>query len=99
MDVLHHCDNPPCVNPSHLYVGTHANNAADRAERHRGKEHRQRGEANDNAKLTEADVRAIIVELQRIPRRSQIAIAEQFGIKQPQVSRIMRRENWAHLWE
>jgi hypothetical protein len=50
-------------------------------------------------KLTEANVRAIIVELQRLPRRSQGSIAEQFGVRQPLISRIMRRENWAHLWE
>lgn len=97
--ILHRCDNPPCVNPAHLYLGTPADNARDRGERRRGKEHRQHGEANDNAKLTEVQVRAIIVELQRLPRRSQASIAEQFGIKQPQVSRIMRRVNWAHLWD
>lgn len=96
--VLHSCDNPPCVNPRHLRVGTQQDNASDRTKRQRGKEHRQRGESNDNAKLTEAMVRQIIVELQRLPRRSQTSIAAQFGIKQPQVSRIMRRENWGHLW-
>ena len=99
LNVLHSCDNPPCVNPAHLRVGTGHENIADRAERRRGKEHRQRGEANDNAKLTEAQVRQIIVELQRLPRRSQLAIARDFGIKQPQVSRIMRRVSWAHLWD
>ena len=31
--VLHHCDNPPCCNPDHLYIGTHADNARDRGER------------------------------------------------------------------
>jgi hypothetical protein len=97
-DVLHTCDNPPCVNPGHLYVGTNLENARDRAERKRGKEHRQQGEANDNAKLTEADVRAIIVELQRVPRRSQQAIATQFGVAQQTVSRIMHRRSWSHLW-
>lgn len=97
--VLHRCDNPPCVNPAHLYVGGHAENATDRAERRRGKEHRQRGEANDNAKLTEENVRTIIAELQRLPRRSQASIAAEFGVGQPQISRIMRRENWAHLWD
>jgi predicted XRE-type DNA-binding protein len=79
-------------------VGTTADNVGDKAERKRGKEHRQRGESNDNAKLTEAQVRQIIAELRKLPRRSQASIAEQFGIKQPQVSRIMRRENWGHLW-
>lgn len=98
-NVLHHCDNPPCVNPAHLYMGTRADNARDRGQRMRGREHRQRGESNRNARLTEADVRAIIAELQKLPRRSQTSIAAQFGIKQAQVSRIMRRENWTHLWD
>jgi hypothetical protein len=97
--VLHSCDNPPCVNPQHLRVGTGTENIGDRTDRKRGKEHRQRGESNDNAKLTEEQVRQIIAELQRLPRRSQASIAAQFGIKQPQVSRIMRRENWGHLWD
>jgi predicted XRE-type DNA-binding protein len=96
---LHSCDTPRCVNPAHLRVGTNADNIADRADRKRGKEHRQQGESNDNAKLTEAQVREIITELQRLPRRSQVSIAEQFGVKQPQVSRIMLRQSWAHLWD
>lgn len=98
-DVLHSCDNRVCVNPRHLRVGSDAENAGDRATRERGKEHRQRGEMNDNAKLTEDQVRQIIAELRRLPRRSQAEIGRRFGIKQPQVSRIMRRVNWAHLWE
>lgn len=99
LSVLHSCDNPPCVNPAHLRVGTRADNAADRAERRRGKEHRQAGEANDNAKLTEADVRHIVAELRSPDHRSQTAIATAFGVKQQQVSRIARRENWRHLWD
>jgi predicted XRE-type DNA-binding protein len=96
LSVLHSCDNPPCVNPRHLRAGTSEDNVADRTERNRLPA--RRGEANDNAKLTEEQVRQIIAELQRLPRRSQASIAAQFGIKQPQVSRIMRRESWGHLW-
>ena len=76
--VLHHCDNPPCVYPAHLYVGTNANNARDRGERRRGREHWQQGEANLNAKLTKAQVREIIAALQVLPRRSQADIAREF---------------------
>ncbi len=99
LHVLHSCDIPLCVNPAHLRAGSNTDNVGDRSQRRRGKEHRQRGEANDNAKLTEVQVREIIAELRRLPRRSQAAIAADFGIKQPQVSRIMLRQSWAHLWD
>jgi predicted XRE-type DNA-binding protein len=98
MHVLHRCDNPPCVNPAHLYLGTHVDNMRDRAARKRGKEARQNGEANDNAKLTEAQVREIIYLLQGHNKVSQQRIADLYGVKQPQISRIARRESWAHLW-
>lgn len=93
--VCHRCDNPPCVNPAHLYVGTKRDNARDRSSRGRGRENRQNGSANANAKLTEADVSRIIEELKRLPRRSQADIAREFGISQPQISRIMRGVSWA----
>lgn len=94
--VLHECDNRRCVNPRHLYLGTRADNNRDRGLRRRGKEHRQNGAANDNAKLTEADVRAIDALLKT--DRTQAEIAALFGVKQPQVSRIKLRQSWAHLW-
>jgi hypothetical protein len=97
--VLHRCDNPPCVNPRHLYLGGHGENARDRAIRKRGREARQNGVRNANAKLTEAQVREIIAELKKLPRRSQADIAKEFGVKQPQISNIMLRKSWAHLWK
>lgn len=48
--VLHTCDNPPCVNPDHLYLGTPADNARDRVERVRG----NHGSRNGGAKIAEA---------------------------------------------
>lgn len=50
-------------------------------------------------KLAEADVRAIVEELRRLPRRSQGSIAEQFGVSQSTISEIMHRRRWAHLWK
>lgn len=93
--MLHHCDNRRCVNPAHLYLGTHADNARDRALRHRGKEAHQNGSANDNAKLTEAEV--IAIRAMSKAGISQTRIAEVFGIIQPHVSRIVRGINWKHL--
>lgn len=95
--MLHSCDNPPCVNPAHLRLGDAEDNANDREGRNRGRD--SRGEKSGKAKLTEDQVRQIVVELQRLPRRSQAAIAADFGIKQAQVSRIMLRKAWPHLWE
>lgn len=91
MFVLHHCDNPPCVNPAHLYVGTKRDNARDRARRGRGRESRQFGEANPKAKLTDADVLAIRSAYD--DGATQDALAAQYGVAQPHISRIVRRIN------
>lgn len=96
--VCHHCDNPPCVNPAHLFLGTRKENNADRASKGRGRENRQQGQANTNAKLTEDDVRAIIAVL-RVSTRSQADVAAMFGVSQQTVSRIVRRKSWTHLWD
>lgn len=54
--ILHHCDNPPCVNPAHLYVGSFQENASDMAARGRS----TKGERSWRAKLTEAQVTEIL---------------------------------------
>lgn len=90
--ILHHCDNPACVNPAHLYCGTQQENVRDRAERKRGREQRQRGANNTNAKLTAPKVEAIRVLV--AGGMSQTEVARMFGMSQPQVSRIVRRASW-----
>lgn len=57
MFVCHHCDNPPCCNPEHLFLGTAADNARDMARKGRGRG--AEGLSNANARLSDKDVRAI----------------------------------------
>ena len=88
LDVLHQCDNPPCCNPSHLFLGTDVDNAADRSAKDRG----ARGERSGLAKLTESDVREI-----RSSNLLQRELAKRFGVSQPLIGMIRRRVIWKHV--
>lgn len=89
--VRHRCDNPPCCNPAHLEIGTHADNSRDRVERGR----QSRGTRRPDAKLTEEDV----LEIRRrvAAGASQAAVARDYGVGQPTVSKIIRRTRWKHV--
>ena len=93
MLVCHHCDNPVCVNPSHLFVGTPADNMADKARKGRGQ---TRGELNRHARLTVEQVREIR-RLYALGGISQTALAYQFGIRQSALSALIRHETWKHI--
>lgn len=89
--VLHRCDNRACVNPAHLFLGTTADNMADK----RTKGRQARGDHNGRAKLA-ADQ---ILELRDRRGQLQRELAEEFGISQGQVSDIRSGKRWAHLKE
>lgn len=102
--VLHKCDVPECVNPNHLFLGTHADNAHDRDGKGRtskGDKHFShtrpelclRGEKHGMTKLTEAQMRAI--EASGLPRKE---LAAQFGVSKATVANIKRHKTWRHLW-
>lgn len=90
MHVLHRCDNPPCVNPDHLWLGTDADNAADRAAK--GRSNPPKGDAHWNAKLTEPDMYAIRADT-RILRE----IATDYGVTPSTISFIKHRKTWRHI--
>lgn len=90
--VCHHCDNPPCVNPAHLFRGSDADNAQDRQFKGRGRQ--PKGERHPAAKLTAAQVR----DMRAAARSgaSQRSLGKVFGVCQAQVWRVVSRKQWAH---
>lgn len=92
--VLHRCDNPPCVNPDHLFLGTQADNVRDMHAKNRAR--KALWMASPFAKLTDDDVRAIRREYAG-RRVSQQSLATRFGVSQHLVSRIVRGTLWRHV--
>lgn len=93
--VLHHCDNPPCVNPSHLFLGTHQDNSDDCCFKGRNKVPCLKGEDHPSAQLTEEDVR--ICRMLYMDGWKQIELAALFGVSQPHISSIVTRKTWGHV--
>lgn len=100
--VLHHCDNPPCCRPDHLFLGTQADNVADRNAKGRTSHHvnlnQARGERMPNAKLTADQVR----EIRRLYRTGQYVhnqLAEQFGVSPSLIGYVIAGRAWAHVSE
>lgn len=89
--VLHTCDSPPCVNPGHLFLGTHRDNVDDKVTKRR----QALGVTHGSAKLGEADVRAVRAAASR--GESQRSIARRLGITHVSVGRILRRRSWRHI--
>lgn len=100
--VCHKCDNPACVNPDHLFLGTPAENMADKTvkgRQSRGDKHRQimrrvspKGEHVNTAKLTPAQV----VEI-RNSDGSHSAVARLYGVSNVLVGLIRKRRVWKHI--
>lgn len=90
MHVCHQCDNRACINPEHLFLGTNADNMADRDAKGRGVIFR--GENHGSSKLAEADVLAI-----RASKLSQRKLAAIYGVSGRYISSVRTGKNWAHL--
>lgn len=88
MFVLHRCNNPKCVNPNHLRLGTHLDNMQDRLEAG----HYVKGRAHFNAKITEDIARAILRDTRR-----EKDVAAAHGVSRHIVGSIRRREAWCHI--
>lgn len=90
--VLHHCDNPPCVRPSHLFIGDVPINNADRHEKGRD----GRGERDRHAKLTEATVREIR-SMGPLHRGVIGELAKRHGVSYVAMWKIVTGRSWKHV--
>jgi hypothetical protein len=90
LSVLHRCDNPPCVNPDHLFAGTTADNMRDKIQK--GRARAARGEEAGPSKLTEDDVLAILND-----PRPYASIAADHGVASSTIASLKNRRAWRHL--
>lgn len=93
LDVCHTCDNPLCVNPAHLWLGTAKDNMHDKI--NKGRHNMRKGEDVHTAKLTEADVYKVW-EL-RDKGLSMNTLAKRFGVSQHAILKICNGKSWRHL--
>lgn len=92
--VLHRCDNPLCVNPAHLFLGTHDDNMADKVSKNR--QARNKGESAGGVKFTEEK----ILEIRKLHSTlgiQQKELAKMLGINKGTLNNIILRKTWRHI--
>lgn len=104
--VCHRCDNPPCINPAHLFLGTALDNVRDAISKGRmhptggqaggDYTHMARGEASGLSKLTEAKVREIR-RLRAEEGLTQVELAARFGMSRTPIADILAGRTWRHV--
>ena len=92
--VLHKCDTPACVKPAHLFLGTPADNATDKATK--GRAHSTAGEKSGMAKLDDQEV-AWIKRIAATGKLTQRRIAKMFKVDHTTIGKIIRGNNWKHI--
>jgi hypothetical protein len=91
MLVCHRCDNPACVNPAHLWIGSIKDNNRDKVLKGRG----AIGEMNGNSKMSELDVRAVReMKKEGIPA---LLLADWYGMSWHRMAKIMNGFSWQHI--
>lgn len=95
MIVRHTCDNPPCINPDHLVLGTHQDNMNDMVER--GRQVCEKGEAHFNAELTEEAVRDILRAIPEWTSKSASEFARKYNVSARNIRLIKNGKAWKHV--
>lgn len=92
--VCHHCDNPACVNPAHLFLGTSPENTADMIAK--GRAIKAKGEAHGSSRLTEAQV----LEARRLHSAGGMtkqSLSDRYGVSRSAIYYAVTRKTWRHL--
>lgn len=92
LHVCHACDTPPCVNPAHLWLGTAADNVADKVAKGRQRRPDHRGERHPRARITEATVRFI-----RASPLDNKQLAKMLAYPASGICSIRAGRSWAHV--
>lgn len=92
MFVLHSCDNPRCVNPKHLSIGTQLDNVRDCISKGRRPVNRVIGSSNARTKLTPS-----LVKLIRKSKESRRKLGKEIGVDQATIRAVVYRRTWRHV--
>lgn len=93
--VLHKCDNRKCVNPKHLFLGTHIENMQDMVRK--GRSLRKPGSKQPNSKLKESDISTIRSRLSSGESSKDISVS--YSVTRTTISRIKNNKAWTHVKE
>lgn len=93
LNVCHRCDNPACVNPRHLWLGTQLQNIADRESKKRGGDHK--GTKNGRAKISVAE--ALEIRQKAVTPNLKLYYSRKHGLSLSYIYNIVREKTWKHI--
>ena len=92
LKVLHRCDNPGCIRPYHLFLGTQKDNVDDMCKK--GRHHKLKGSTHGRSKLNEDQVRNIREEIKYLSQRK---LASKYGVGKTTIAHICNKTSWNHI--